>query len=153
MAAFRFRAGAALDLRQEQERAALTALGRAEARFYEVKTTLEAESDRRTRAETDLVALERRGSDLATLLWHRNWIVRLSVGVDRLRRDLEDEAAAVRQARGAWQEARRRRLALDRMKDRAWRRFQQAERRDEMKALDELARIRHVMSDSWRNEL
>lgn len=147
MAAFRFRAAAALDLRREQEQAALEALGRAEARFHEVAVASEAEQARRERARADLVALGQRGSDVDTILWHRNWIHRLTNNVDRLRQEVDECAALTGRARSAWYEARRKRLALERMKDRAWRRHQQMELREEMKALNELARIRFVMSE------
>jgi flagellar export protein FliJ len=152
MAAFRFRAAAALDLRRDQEKAALEVKARVQARFLDAERALLGEEERRTRAQGDLVSLERRGSDVDTLLWHRNWIVRLAANVDRFRRDLDERAREVQQADELWHAARRRRLALERMKDRAWQRFQAAELRQEMKAMDELARIRHVTADSWRNE-
>jgi flagellar biosynthesis chaperone FliJ len=46
--------------------------------------------------------------------------------------------------------SRRRRLALERLRDRAWRRYAEAERREENRAMDELARIRFVMAEPER---
>ncbi len=150
MAAFRFRAAVALDLRLKQETDALVERARVQALFLEAKRAVDAEVARRDTARTDLVALERSGAELDTLLWHRNWIVRLTANADGLQRDLYERAKDVRTADEAWHEARRRRLALERMKDRAWQRYQKAELREEMKQMDELARIRYVMPDAWR---
>jgi flagellar export protein FliJ len=152
MARFRFRAEAALDLRKREEKDALVARAHAEARFREVHEALLEEERRRETAQRNLVLLERQGSDVDTLLWHRNWIVRLAANVDRLRRDLEDRAREVKAADGVWRDARKRRMALERMRDLALQRFQKDELRQETKSMDELARIRFVMPDSWRTE-
>ena len=42
--------------------------------------------------------------------------------------------------------------AIERMRDRAWRRFQQEQHRQETKVIDELARLRFVMPDAWRDD-
>lgn len=150
MATFRFRAAAALDKRKEAETEALRELGRVQARFDEATTMLDAERERRARAAADLAAIQTRGCDADTLLWHRNWIVRLAANVGRLGQDRDARAADVEQARQAWHVARQRRLVLERMKERAWRRFRQAEDRQAAKDLDEFARMRFVASDQWR---
>jgi flagellar export protein FliJ len=152
MAAFRFRAGAALDLRRRAEDAALAVKARAEARFREAYEAVEAADVRRAEAQATLVRVERQGSDVDTVLWHRNWIVRLTADLGQLRRDLDARAREVRAAGDAWREARRRRMAIERMRDRAWQRFQKEALREEMASMDELARIRFVMPDSWRSE-
>ncbi|MCC7010573.1 MAG: flagellar export protein FliJ [Acidobacteria bacterium] len=152
MATFRFRAAAALERRREDETQALADLARVQARFHEASTSVEAEVARRARAEADAAVVQRRGCDAETLLWHRNWILRLASAVERLRQERDACAADVERARAAWMEARRRRLALERMKERAWRRFQLAEQRQTAKELDELARLRFVASDQWRHD-
>jgi flagellar export protein FliJ len=152
MATFRFRAEAALDLRKREEREALLARGLAEARFREVHETLEAERRRRETAQQNLVHVERQGSDVDTVLWHRNWIVRLAANIDQLVRELEARAREVKAADRVWREARKRRMALERMRELALQRFQKDELRQEMKSMDELARIRFAMPDSWRTE-
>jgi flagellar export protein FliJ len=152
MADFRFRAAAALELRRQQETAAATALARAEALFREAERQVqEGEANRRTAQEAQGDA-EHRGSDAWTLDWHRNWIVSLTATVDALKREVEARALTVRQAEQQWRESRRRRLALERMRERAWRRFQQEQQRQELKVIDELARLRFVMPDAWRDE-
>jgi len=103
-------------------------------------------------AQAEVAGRERVGSDGATLEWHRTWIVHLSALVDRLGREIEAQARVVADARRAWLEARRRRRALERMRERAEERFRQAEALEENKALDELGRLRFVMNESWRND-
>jgi flagellar export protein FliJ len=142
MAEFRFRAAAALELRRQQENAAGAVLATAEARLREAEACLETGLTQRKSAQAAQVEDARRGTHVATLEWHRNWIVRLAATVERLRRDVAVQAEAVKNAEAAWREARRRRLALERMKDRAWRRFQHEQRRQELKVIDELARLR-----------
>lgn len=152
MAEFRFRAAAALELRKQQETGASTILAQAEAELRAVEARLlQAEDDRRAAQEQQLGA-ERRGSDISTLAWHRNWIVRLGATVDAERLAVEQKAAVVREAEQAWREARQRRLALERMRDRAWRRHQQEQQRQELKVIDELARLRFVLPDAWRDD-
>ncbi|HWB28892.1 MAG TPA: flagellar FliJ family protein [Vicinamibacterales bacterium] len=152
MAEFRFRAAAALELRKQQETAASTALARAEALLREAEARVQqAARDRQTAQETQRSA-ERRGTDAGTIEWHRNWIVRLTTAVDALARDVEARALAVTQAEQQWREARRRRLTLERMRERAWRRYQQEQQRQELKVIDELARLRFVMADAWRDD-
>jgi flagellar export protein FliJ len=152
MARFRFRAAVVLDLRQREEKDAATALAHAEARFREASEAMGAAEDRRSAAQRDLRELGQRGSDLGAILWHRNWIDRLAGAIDALRRERDERAAHVREAERVWRDARRRRLVIERMRDRALgRHLREAARRDQ-KAMDELARIRHVMPDLWRIE-
>ena len=152
MPAFRFRAAAALELRRQQEAEAATAVARAEAAFREAKTRLESADADRRHAQVDATTAERRGTDGYALLWHRNWIVRLGTVVERQMRELEACTLRWREAEQAWREARKRHLALERMRARAWRRYRQAEQQAELKAMDELARLRFVMTDSWRSD-
>jgi flagellar export protein FliJ len=152
MAAFRFRAAAALDLRRQQETAAATALARVEAEFRAAGLRRDAAEAERRGAQERALDGQRTGIDGNSLLWHRNWIARLSDTVALRARELDTWASAVREAEQVWREARRRRLALERMRDRAWRRHLQAEQRQELKAIDELARLRFVLAGEERNE-
>jgi flagellar FliJ protein len=149
---FRFRAAAALELRRKQETEAGTALARAEAELRaSEQLSAQAESARRV-AQERLLSVERHGSDVATLIWHRNWIVRLSNDLTERRRQVSLLAEALRQAEQRWRQARQRRLALERMHERALRRFKQEQLRQELKVIDELARLRYVTADTWRDE-
>jgi flagellar export protein FliJ len=152
MTDFRFRAAAALELRRKQETEAATALARAEAELRaSEQLSAQAESARRV-AQERLLSVERHGSDVATLIWHRNWIVKLSNDLTERRRQVSLLAEALRQAEQRWRQARQRRLALERMHERALRRFKQEQLRQELKVIDELARLRYVTADTWRDE-
>ena len=148
MAPFRFRAAAALDLRRKQEDDAATELARVEARFREAISVCEAAETQRARAQADQAAQASRGIDIATLFWHRNWITRLQATVDDLRTDVRTKGVAVDEGRRRWQLARRRRMALDRLRERALSRYRATEQREELKMIDELARLRFVMPDA-----
>ena len=152
MTDFRFRAAAALDLRRRQETTLSTSLAVAEAEFRAAEAhASQAEADRRT-AQEHLVTAERRGSDMPTLVWHRNWIVRLANDLAARRAYAETLAQTVREVEAQWRLARQRRLALERMRDRALRRHEQEQQRQEIKVIDELARLRFVMADIWRDD-
>jgi flagellar export protein FliJ len=148
MRAFRFRAAAALELRQQQERTAAAAYGRADAALREAQA---AETQAR-RAQADaaqaVMTLQCRGTDIAELTWHRNWIVRCGEIVERQVHEVAARARVAATAEAAWHEARRKLRALERMRERAWRRYQEAQTRLELKQIDELARVRHVLAAS-----
>lgn len=145
---FKFRAQAALDLRRTQEDEAAAALARVEAAYHAAQAAeTGAMTDRQSACDT-LQAAERSGIGAGALEWHWNWIHRLSGEIGRRRRELESCRAAVTAAERAWHDARRRRLVLERLRERAVRRHQQAESRRELKAVDELARLRFVMPDA-----
>jgi len=84
---------------------------------------------------------------IATLFWHRNWIVRLQPTVVDLRAESHTAQQAVLIARQAWQLAKRRRLSLERLRDRAQARHRADEQREELKVIDELARVRFTTPD------
>jgi flagellar export protein FliJ len=152
VAPFRFRAAAALDLRRRQEDAAAAALGQAEAKFHEVSSTFSAAEAARRQALTDQAAQAREGIDAATLFWHRNWIIRLKATVDDCAATVRAQSVAVHDSRRKWQLARRRRLVLERLRDRSLKRHRADEQQAELKDMDELARIRFVMPDMGSEE-
>lgn len=152
MAEFRFRAAAVLDLRRKQETDAATVFAVEEAQLVAARERVEAIERSRTDAHIERVDRTRTGIEAGTLDWHRNWIVRLEIEVGRARADVAQRERLVREAEARWRETRRRRLAIERMRDRAWRRFQQEQHRQETKVIDELARLRFVMPDAWRDD-
>ncbi|ODS53941.1 MAG: hypothetical protein ABS36_12110 [Acidobacteria bacterium SCN 69-37] len=148
MSEFRFRAAAALELRRTQEHEAGLARARAEAAVREAERVAAVADGVRRTAQQRLQILERHGSDVATFMWHRNWIVRLTNDLAAKRHEVVMLAEAVRQAEQRWRQARQRRLALERMQERAFRRFRAEQLRQELKVIDELARLRYVMADA-----
>ena len=152
MKPFRFRAAAALELRRREEHEAATALAGATAHFHEGKTACTAVERQRASAARAQSAQAARGIDAATLAWHRNWITRLQHTLDQLRVDLHRRARAMEQAEQQWRLARRRRMALDRLHDRALARYRAGELRAELKLIDELAQLRHAIGDGREQE-
>lgn len=153
MARFIFRAAAALDLRQRQEDDAAAALARTEARLREIGAARD-EAARRVEAardqSTDAVT---GGCDVAMLEWHRNWILKLTGDVMRLQQDYARQTGVVGAAERVWREARRKRLALERMRMRVRRRFETEQARLEALAMDEVARLRFLADDEQRSEV
>jgi flagellar export protein FliJ len=147
MGPFRFRAAAALEVRSREERAAEAALVHAEALFSAAdRAWASARTDIGT-AVAELERAARAGTDVQTIFWHRNWITRLTATADERHKRVRCDAAA-RVARAAWQAAKRRRMILERLRDRAFARHRLAGHRQELKVLDELARVRFTTSSA-----
>jgi flagellar export protein FliJ len=144
VARFRFRAAAALDLRKKEEDAAAAGLAQIEAVLRRITADRDVAETVKREAMAAASLAERAGTEVGAIEWHRNWIVRLRANVTRLHQDLDRQRQAMTAAEHVWREARRKRLALERMRERALRRFDAEETRNEMKALDELARLRYL---------
>jgi flagellar export protein FliJ len=144
VAAFRFRAAAALDIRPKEEDAAAIALARAESDWRAAEARADLTRVTLHAAERRADDAARAGASGAELDWHRNWTLGLAATIVRLDADVKRLAADMGRARTLWQDARRRRLALERLRDRMWRRFLAAEHAHELKQMDELARLRHL---------
>jgi len=142
MAIFRFRAAAALDVRRRQEDDALAECTRKDGLKREADARCAAIGTQRQEAARALMAAVEQGQDSSMQGWHRNWITGLSAAAQVAARDAAQAAEAVGQARRVWQEARKKRLVLERLRDRAWRRFRHEETRREQLVIDELARVR-----------
>jgi flagellar export protein FliJ len=141
---FRFRGAVALEIAERQEQAAEGALARAEADLSSARVRWETTRVRLRDAGATLMSTARSGASSHVLAWHRNWMTGLAVAADARGKETEQLAVAVRRARLAWQIARRRRLTLERLRERALRRHRVGEQRREVKELDELARARYV---------
>lgn len=142
MAIFRFRAAAALEVRRRQEDDALAECTRKDGLKRAADAKCAAIEVQRREAAAALVASAQQGQDSSMQSWHRNWITGLSAVALVAARDAAQAAEAVGQARRVWQEARKKRLVLERLRDRAWRRFRHEETRREQLVIDELARVR-----------
>ena len=144
MATFRFRGAAALEIAERQEKAAEGALARAESELSAARVRWETTRIRLRDAGATLTSTARSGASSHVLAWHRNWMTGLAVAADARGKEADQLSVAVRTVRLAWQAARRRRLTLERLRERALRRHRVAEQRREVKELDELARARYV---------
>ena len=142
MAIFRFRAAAALDARRRQEDDALAECARKDGLKHAADARCERIETDRKAASVALIESQTQGQDSATQSWHRNWIAGLSAAANTAATNAAEAAQAVQASRLIWQEARKKRLVLERLRERAWRRFRHEEALREQKVIDELARVR-----------
>lgn len=144
MAHFRFRAQVALDLRQRQDEDAQRELGATRQARVAAERMLAEEERVLAEAHVRASIEEARACDTSRAVWYRNWMRRQQMVIAAARATVEarrqDEAAAAERAI----EARRRLRALERLRDRAWKAFQTAERRTEQKEFDVLGGLRYV---------
>ena len=142
MKPFRFRAQAALDLRQRVETEARKALVTAEehARLANVRLNEAAHSV--GVAQETLTCAERDGVSGAELRWHQSWIARQRLEVDARRREAAVSAASVDRAVTSVRAAHKQRRTLERLRDRLLMRHRIEARRHEQRNLDELAGLR-----------
>ena len=143
MSAFRFRAGVVLDLRSREERHAATVLARAETTLAHASARASDAVSARQAAQAVELDRQRQGATSTEIEWHRNWITRLTSTVEQRRGDVEQRRREVQEAERAWRYARQRLLTIERMRERAWIRFQRQQQRDELKVIDELVSLRH----------
>ncbi len=77
-------------------------------------------------------------------VWHRNWIVSRQEELGGQRAALAKTRAAEQLARQRAQAARRALRSLERWFDRAWRRYQEEQRRVERREFDAIGALQHV---------
>lgn len=142
MAIFRFRAAAALEARRRQEDDALAECTRKDGLKRSADARCEDVARQRHEAAQALMDAQTQGQDSSTQSWHRNWITGLSAAANVAATNAAEAAQAVQAARRVWQEARKKRLVLERLRERAWRRFRHEEALREQRVIDELARVR-----------
>jgi flagellar export protein FliJ len=141
---FRFRAQAALDLREREDAEAQRALARAEAGLQAAIARLREAEQRGQEARTQCAALVQQSGSGAQQQWYRSWIIAL----DR-ERAVAAAAVTARQTERARAAAARvathqRVEALERFKEKARLAWQQKLAAEEQKHLDSLATIRFV---------
>lgn len=144
MKPFRFRAEPILAWRRRLADEARVAVVRAnESVRAAVQHVADAEA-RSSRAADDFRRAVAAYTDIETIVRHRNWIDReqAHAAASRVRRDQRQREADA--ALDVLQRAMRHVRVLEKLRDRAWRRHQNLERRQDMKALDELATQRFV---------
>jgi flagellar FliJ protein len=145
MAAFIFRPQPALDLRRRQEEAAQLAVSEARV-ISEHAAQLFADAQAAFAAgSARAAALDAAGGSITEVIWHRNWIRSLRRELVRTEANAEDRRVQLETAEQALVVARERVKALERLKERAVAAHQERERREEQKAMDELATLRFAI--------
>jgi flagellar export protein FliJ len=146
MASFIFRPQPALDLRRREADAAQ--LAAAEARVISDRAA-QAHADAQAAFEAGsarAAALDAAGGSITDVIWHRNWIRSLRRELVRTEAHAEDRRVQLETAEQALVAARERVKVLERLKERAIAAHQERERREEQKAMDELATLRFAIA-------
>jgi flagellar protein FliJ len=145
MATFSFRPQVALDLRRREEEAAQRVVSearvvsdRAAAAYADAQAAFDAGTAR-------AAGVEAAGGSVTESVWHRNWIRSLRRELVRCEAHAEDRRVQLETAEQALVVARERVKALERLKERAFEAHQVRERRDEQRAMDDLATLRFAL--------
>lgn len=148
MGPFRFRARAALQLRQREHDEALATLARAQADLARARRRVE-DADGAVRQADDLFREALKAPQAGMPLeWYRSW--RVGLIAERHRRDAECRARETEmyQATANVTSTRKRVRALERLHDNALAAWNQAVQREEQKTMDALAALRFNQSRS-----
>jgi flagellar export protein FliJ len=144
--AFRFRAQAALDLRQREHDAARRALAQAESEQRAAQRALDEAVAAIERAEAEAAALWTGTEDRQRFEWYRSWIVRLRHERDACGHILRLRGEEVARATEASKRTKQRVESLDRLRERAWQAWTREAQAREQKEIDTVATIRFVAS-------
>jgi flagellar export protein FliJ len=145
MAAFIFRPQPALDLRRREADAAQLVVsearvisGRAAQAFADAQAAFDV-------GQARAAALDAAGGSITDVIWHRNWIRSLRRELVRTEANAEDRRVQLEAAEQALLAARERVKALERLKERAVAAHQERERREEQRAMNDLATLRFAI--------
>ena len=144
MRPFKFRAQAALDLRQREYDAARRVLARAESDFRAARHVLVEREQALEDGRTQCATAQGTAGNQAQLQWYRFWIVRLEQERAAQVRVVTAREQDVATAAAACQHARQRLESLERFKEKASAAWQRAALAEEQKDLDTLATLRFV---------
>jgi flagellar FliJ protein len=145
MATFQFRPQVALDLRKREEDAAQRAVS--EARVVSDRAA-QAHAEAQAAFDTGsarAASADAAGGSVTDAIWHRNWIRSLRRELVRSEANAEDRRVQLEAAEQALVVARERVKALERLKERALSAHRERERREEQKAMDDLAGLRFAI--------
>ena len=144
MKAFRFRASAALDLRRKEEESARLRLAQAQnALAHTQQRVIDADSSVRD-AGARFVAMQSEGTQAWQLSWHQSWIRKQRLDADACRKTAAVSASVVERATASVSVAHQKRRALERLRERAWRRHELETGRQESRDMNQLANLRYL---------
>ena len=141
---FRFRAAALLDLRRKQLEDARAILAHTQQALADASRALDHACAARDRAEVQFQAALVAGVDGGEVERHRNWITLQKTVVNRRGEAREACQLAVTQAAAVVMDRRRQVRVLERLRERALRRYEAEMRRREMKEIDLFATLKHA---------
>lgn len=144
MRPFRFRPQAALDLRIKQEEVALGALAVAQNELATATVRATAAIDSAVAAADAFASAQLEGVNGTLIGWHRSWIVKQRLEVDARRREAAVSAAGVAGATASVQAAHQRRRTLERLRERAGRKYQHDVQHEATKEMTLLAGLRYL---------
>lgn len=144
MKPFVFRGQRVLEWRRVQADAARGEFLRAAATARETLRAAEEADAAAERASLDAGRVFRHAADVVTLERHRIWIDRERRRADACRRTHRDRQRIADEKAAALQLANRHVKVMERLRERAERRYRDLERQLEMKALDELATVQYA---------
>lgn len=144
MKPFRFRADTLLSLRRRRRDAARIELAQAQQLERQSAEDLASKRAQRDVAENAHAEAIRVGGEVELIERHRNWRVFLDAEVDRSRQRHQEQAERVVRLAEALTVVHRDVRVLERLRERLWRRYLDAVRRQEMKELDEIATLRYA---------
>jgi flagellar export protein FliJ len=142
MRPFHFRAQAALDLRRKQEDELRRALAAAQIAHEAAQARAVAADLNARRAADDFVAEQRHGTAAWRLGWHQSWIAKLRLEADACQRASAISAATVERATASVIAAFQKRRTLERLRDRARRRYDTAAARQHNQDMNAFAGLR-----------
>jgi flagellar FliJ protein len=140
---FKFRAQAALDLRQRELEQAQRQLARTEELRDVARRRLQEADAAAAAARAQATEAHKTATDVTALQWYRFWIIRLDHERSAQAAALAAREHDVTQAATACMRARQRRESLDRFRKKAQAAHEEAEEAAEMKVIDELATRRY----------
>ena len=144
MKGFRFRGARILEWRRVQADQARAEFLRATESARETAAALSRAEADVTRAVDEYLSVMSTPVDVATLERYRNWIGQQRVRVLTCHKAHEQRRAIVDKTAALLQTAQRHVKVMERLRERAGKRYRETERQLEMKAIDELATLRHA---------
>ena len=148
MKGFRFRGARILEWRRVQADQARAEFLRATESARETAAALSRAEASVARAVDEYLGIMAAPVDVATLERYRNWIGRQRTTVVTCHKAHEQRRVLVDKAAAVLQTAQRHVKVMERLRDRAQKRYRETERQLEMKAIDELATLRHARRQS-----
>jgi flagellar export protein FliJ len=139
MKAFRFRGARILEWRRVQADAARLAFVRATESVREAAAAIDQADADCARAVREFVDATASPVDVGTHLRYRNWIDRQRAHVAACREEHQKRRVAAEQAATALRDATRQVKVMERLRERAWERYTELERRADLKEIDQLA--------------